>query len=400
LKYELEKLETVISEKLEPSKLRSQSLDEEQFGSWISIAETERDRIKKEFITKVSRLKKGKHVAFYIRQHQHQLIRLTDLLSHYLQIEEINTVNPNQGKNKINLYKKFYDCLEDLLAYIEHHFTEYFDLQAKVPDSHKIIASRNIQRKLPEIYKNLTIKGVDKELLLIILDPLYQFVQQDKIYEKISFQQLIYLKTMLQELEVLSRSELKGTAINRNIMATLVHLNYNSPKFIGYCTMAIKKHYRKQSTASEQMKRLLWIYKKVRQAQVNIIFCYQPGNENLKDILIEWLNSEIHFLKEHKFLSQHDPGHTNEDERKDFKLQTSLSVSQLAYLIKLLQQTGIIENTNRLELLRFISEVVRTRQTKNISPDSLSSKFYNVEENTRKTLKNIIINLLNAINKN
>lgn len=83
----------------------------------------------------------------------------------------------------------------------------------------------------------------------------------------------------------------------------------------------------------------------------------------------------------------------------DFKLNTKLSVPQLAYLTKIFIESGVLQNRNQREVLKFLAQFVRTKKAENISAESLRSKFYNVEENTKETVKDVLIGLLNHIRR-
>ena len=76
-----------------------------------------------------------------------------------------------------------------------------------------------------------------------------------------------------------------------------------------------------------------------------------------------------------------------------------LSVAQISYFINILMQVGIIKHGNHRDVFRMISENFKTSNTDNISIDSLSSKFYNVETTTKTSIKEKIIELLNISKK-
>lgn len=77
------------------------------------------------------------------------------------------------------------------------------------------------------------------------------------------------------------------------------------------------------------------------------------------------------------------------------KLQSGLSVAQLSYFFNLLLQTDMIQHKNQRDVFRFISENFKTKMSNNISLDSISSKYYNVELNTKNAVREKIIELLN-----
>ena len=57
-------------------------------------------------------------------------------------------------------------------------------------------------------------------------------------------------------------------------------------------------------------------------------------------------------------------------------------------------ETGIIKHKNQTDVFRFISENFKTNNTEKISVASIKVKYYNVENSTKKALREKIIELL------
>lgn len=73
-----------------------------------------------------------------------------------------------------------------------------------------------------------------------------------------------------------------------------------------------------------------------------------------------------------------------------FRLETDLSVSQLAYFFKLMYITKGLRVKNQTDILKFISHCFQTSNTSNISFSSLRTKYYNVDTSTRERVKQIL----------
>ena len=85
---------------------------------------------------------------------------------------------------------------------------------------------------------------------------------------------------------------------------------------------------------------------------------------------------------------------------ENFKIITGHSVSQVAFFLKLLVEIGAIINKNQKELIRLVASFVKTQQTEHNSPESLRTKYYNVDESTVDAVRDTIIKLLNETNNN
>lgn len=81
------------------------------------------------------------------------------------------------------------------------------------------------------------------------------------------------------------------------------------------------------------------------------------------------------------------------------KIRVSLSVSQLAYVCKVLAETGIIKTKNVSEMLRFIADGFSTPGAEQISFDSLRMKYYNPEASCKQSVKEMILKQLNYVQK-
>lgn len=81
------------------------------------------------------------------------------------------------------------------------------------------------------------------------------------------------------------------------------------------------------------------------------------------------------------------------------KIETDLSVSQLAYLFRLMYEVGMLKVYNQTDLLKFISINFKTNNTQTISTRSLRSKYYNIDSATRESVKKLLEGLLAKLNQ-
>ena len=60
---------------------------------------------------------------------------------------------------------------------------------------------------------------------------------------------------------------------------------------------------------------------------------------------------------------------------KRTKLQLEISVSELAYMLRIMQEIGIISNKSKTEIYKFCVENVQTKKAENISFNALKNKY-------------------------
>jgi hypothetical protein len=75
-------------------------------------------------------------------------------------------------------------------------------------------------------------------------------------------------------------------------------------------------------------------------------------------------------------------------------------VPHLAYLFRAFIETGVIQNKNTSELIRFLTKYVKTKRSESISQESFRIKYYSVESGTKDAVKKMLQTVLNFINKN
>lgn len=394
MKYELDALDQLVSD-IHPSTTKEQ-IDANEYINYKDRIISESDRIKKAFVKMSFSDRKEKHIERYFQNHQSELIRLTDRALHYLEQEDSLLDDPGEP-SRISLYTHTYSYLDSILGYLEKYFVKYFNPDTNVPEGYRLITKTDLKEKLQPIKDNIQVLNLDERLMDIILAPVRALIN-DRI-TAISFKDLVYLKTLTVELEQWPDSNFKSEHPIDGVICSMVYLNYNSYKFFGFCTEHITNDYQEKESLSDQIECLSWYSKCISQSPTKPGFSYKPDRQSLKDFLLEWIDVEMSHLEKSRQLSLNISTDKAIGVDGNFKLNTSLSVAQLAYFIRILLDTKVIQNRNQKEVLKFISQFFRTKKTENISVESLRNKFYNTEASTRKGVKDVVSELLNEIKK-
>src|ERR1041385_5519954 len=79
------------------------------------------------------------------------------------------------------------------------------------------------------------------------------------------------------------------------------------------------------------------------------------------------------------------------------KIKSNLSVSQLAFLFRLLHDKGALSVKNQTDILKFISDNFQTPNAPEISTRSLRAKNYSVDLATKESIKLLINKMLGAV---
>jgi hypothetical protein len=78
---------------------------------------------------------------------------------------------------------------------------------------------------------------------------------------------------------------------------------------------------------------------------------------------------------------------------RQFKVKLDLSVAQLACLLRMLIESEFITNRNISALIRSVAMACETRRSEHLSPRSLRVKFYEIEDATLGTVRDMLSHL-------
>jgi hypothetical protein len=189
----------------------------------------------------------------------------------------------------------------------------------------------------------------------------------------------------------------KHSFTNERLIEILYRLNFNSVDFFHYITSHIEDVVAREERY-EGKKNLLYYYQKIyRQRLVRTNMFYQKSLLSIKTQVLNWLQEEIYYLEKiSEGKLEKDKAESNTGQNK---ITTQLSVAQLAYILKVMHETGLITATSQWDMFRFVQENVGSKRKDTISAQSLNNKYYNVEAATKTSVKDLLLKILHHINK-
>ena len=353
----------------------------------------ENQNIKLAIKEKVFKLKSTIKIEHYI--HKNQLAMETQLNNLIKQINpETNDelYQFSEEYNKIDCLKTIYSNLEKLLLFIEKEYNNYLNVNIMVPHRTVLMNEYEIKPKLDFVRDSLLAKVVNSDLLKILFEPII-LLSTINIQNKITYYQFNYAKEYVLELSQLL-NENSNELNDSDIAEWLLDLNMNSIRFFDYKTNVIQKELEQCESDIDQLELLYKKLKKFNQHRSKIIKAFNHKLPDSKVQICNWLEEEINFINIKRNIG-YQQMNTNKTVEPTNKILIGLSVAQISYFVNILMKTGIIKHSNQRDIFRMIADNFKTNGTDNISIDSLSSKFYNVETSTKNTIKEKIIELLN-----
>jgi len=393
--YEFRDIEFLIRDAIDSVRWSKLSLQELFVQTRKQINE-EKQRIEKHFAPRVISFANPALKTPYVQFHQRSLISFIDELF-YLYHLSINKKSRRENQLAMEVFF-FYDQLEGILNYIQDQLPEYFDMDAKVPESKKSKLCCSIKCKYSAIHGLLVDELSDQSLLSICLNPIDKMLSG--LDHRITYRQVFYVESLMQDLQRIVENRTDVRVWEDKIRAILIYLNYNSKDFFDYYTNLIKKDLPETESGTDELKKLAFYYKTINQSPQKPESIYDPKLRSIIDQLTDWILQEMHYMEKKKEL------HSNQQTRRetlmqiDFKLEFDMSVSQFAYFIKAFIETGVIQNKNTSEMIRFLSKSVKTKRSENISDESFRNKYYNVENTTKASVRNFLLSAIKYINRN
>lgn len=371
--------------------------NEAKYYYYNDILKKSLEAIKQNIKNAVFQFQTDECIQQYIHKQQQAVINLCWQL--------MKLINPNQKKGIYKTATEFTDSdilnltyiyLEDLIRFIEKNYLKHIDENIQIPNRSALIKVNKTIEKL-EIVKPILLKSeIDPELLKIIFIPLLK-LSAITIEERITYKELIYFNIYLTSFYEKVNDELMFT--DETILSLGKEINYNSIEMFNFYINRVIVKANKHEELSEKIDFFYHKLKINNQKHCKTRLSYNSNLPSLKQQIITWLEEEINYLTKKVQLNsqQQHPNLFTQLEKP--KIQSGLSVAQLAYFFKLQVEVGIITNKNKREIFRHIAESHQTSKVSDISVESLGSKFYNVDSSTISVLKERIIAMLNLLNK-
>lgn len=395
MNYELQFFDAKLKDTSDLLLLSDAHLFPEKFSIWKHAIKIETERIKSEITKNVFGISKEKIVERYIQHHQSKIIFLSDLaFKREFENLPIELTNYNLHTDLVEKYfDSVYNYLVELLSFIEKHFSKYFDQDSTIPDAYRNFMKADLKQLVVDIKTNLSDKKIPEHLIDLMTHPLSSFFAGN---QTASFRSLLYIKAYMAELNELVNSNIRGLQFEKETIRISFYLNFNSYKSYSFICKKITSHYLAKSSLSKQIECLMIFSKAVYHSPEKPGLIYNHSRISLKTYILDWIQSEINFLKSKHQLSLNFPDTLAKENigSQNLKVPVNLSVAQLAFSIKALVDCNVIKTTNTSELLRFFAQNFSTPYSEYISDESLRNKYYNAERGTIQSMEKILKQLM------
>lgn len=380
MKYDLEHIEKKVKEAI-------QSDDQDVLDQFRkSLAEDVKSVLKTIQIHSIN-FSSPKELKRYVRYHQQSLTFQLDEIVEWMQS------TPNSQK----FGEAICTQLEKVFDFLRVNYPKQFLSNSVTPKSYSLKIKKEL---LPQIdFVGTAIKGssigpnAKESFQNILIDIAEQLEQQPR------FTILLQSEYLTNEFKRLDLDDCDCTWLEEQIGSLFLKLNFNNNLIQNQFIQYFRSESHRAESLVERIDKMAGFLKCLNQIPVRSEFVNNEYSVPLRDTLANWVYEELQFMNRKYQMTMTPQAHKN-GLQDNFKIDFDMSVSQFACFTKTLVGAGIIQNKNVSELIRFLASSVKTKRSENISHESFRMKYYNIESNTKNTVKNLLHSAIGHINTN
>jgi hypothetical protein len=353
-------------------------------------------RIKENIKDQVFNFKSNEKTEHFIHKLHQALVNLCFRLIKLLNYKEQNDIYlPSANFTNTDILNLTFISLEELIRFVEKNYLNYIDQNTQIPYRSSLVKIFNIDEKLSIVKSTLLNSTINPALLQIIYIPFLK-LSALKIEARMTYKDLIYLNAYLQAFydEILEND---NTINEIQISELLYRINYNSFEIQHYKTSIITIQVASIQSIPDKIDYLYHSLKIVNQRRSKVNISFDTSLTSLKDQLTSWLEEEINYLNKKTQLQTKQQGLNLFSENDKVKLESGLTVAQLACFYKLQCDVGIITHKVQQDIFKHLSDSYQTSNVTEISMGSIKNKYYNFDSSTIEILKQKTIEILNHL---
>lgn len=316
-------------------------------------------------------------------------IHLEKIKTQFLSAEEYkNVFSISEGKNTADIFKLIYQHLTDLYCYLENTFRHYLDENIVVPSKqHKRFIEKN-RSKTTYLLERIQAFEIDKKIEFQITEVLKKFMNDG--FANFTHAQMAYCNHFIESLLYFFNTNKNKS--EDDLLKLLIQLNFNRNGILLFLFKNFRASIDYKNSKSERLTYLHQQLKLFNQFQVCSKCSYNKKVKSLHIQCIDWLEYEIETLS----LLEPYVSKIQNNEAIFTKINTNFSVGEMALILKLLQEGGVVK-TSKSNMFRAISKHFKSKNSASISSKSLSNSYYDITESNKKSVKRILNQMLTTL---
>lgn len=401
LYYELETLETLITESIHPkNQLYENSITEQQFENWNQLLQQEKETIRKRLKKVTYSYTKENHRKLYIQQHQYAITHLKNVLMEFLLPKDAEGLAETKNDTNIaKLYKRCLATLQELLSSIKDEFPNYFNYEEKIPASKLLQLQDGLKNRLAKLQKQLVKSGQDAPLVELVFKTIHMQSNNDTC-QPLTYTRWEYIKKLLHSLERINPDD-GYTSHYPALIVQLVYMNFNATVFKNYFVKLIHAEINTGASLHDKIEIISFHHKEISQLPVKSGMALTTSMPSVQLDLVTWLFTEMTHLEKKQTLGIVAPVQFKEpgDPEAEKGVYSQLTVGELGLLLKIQKDTDLLKNKNMKQVARSVAEHWHSKQKENISWQYLYNSMSSPDVGTIRSLEDKLVGLVNRLRK-
>lgn len=321
----------------------------------------------------------------YVRQHQLGLISVAEAIS----------------DNAADVFTTF-STIEALQYYLLQSFPDSLDYGLAIPAQSLPSLRESWLKDLPIFESQLKLLRVPEALSDASLRPIRLWLQAQPLqyirYYRLHF--FIELQTTLREFIDAKNPYSKAIGV---LIDKLCHINFNSLVVYETIKKLITEKATKKNDMVAEIEFLRSMHEHFKRLPVKNDMYYKPDGRIMARTLADWLQRQVKAKEaQHHTLFMEETPVSEEEMAETGKIMTTLSIEELALIIRLLIETAVfrVKRNALTALTRFMARYVRT-VSKGVydeyKPETLYKYIYSISLVTLRSVQNILKRMLRKL---
>jgi hypothetical protein len=381
-KHPIETWDQLVHSMLHPAVLLQSA--PEALHEYLVTAKDLKESLRMQLLHDTLNNKTEKEIELLTERYQTVSANLLDLLFYYQRYESI-TRELNQ------FYQAVSAQLEGIIDLLQNVYDRYFnvDLNLPLPLHHR----EGLELKRYWKIISQTLSHCPGNLPIVkLLDQCINKLLHYNEETVMTYRQASYLKNLLKELS----GCLSSTAsIPEYVSLTelLISCNFNEFAFIQEVCTGIRTEAENKESDEFRLEFLKSMQKQVSQVLEKGNKAFHPAQPAAKQTILEWITQEIAWLEETAIVPE------KLELKEGVKIHTSITVAVLALITRLFKESGIVTNTNQTEILKLVAGNFTTLRKSEFSYGHLQSKYYDIDEDTKKKVQDYLMEMVKLCKK-
>ena len=303
-------------------------------------------------------------------------------------LNEFYTIKQNHGKrSKIikSLCDRIHNELILVLDFIEEHFKQYLKNNRKVSKYYLSTAKSDLKNLLFKMsVRSETLRCEHtKKVINIIFHCLKKFICTTKYNYNVTYASVSYRLEFIKYIMELPQWEPleDGTYPLDNL---LICFNFNSKSYIELLITSLSDNI--HNTKEDKTEILLTYYKGIRQLHTLPGYIFNPEYHSITDLLNKWFEEELEYSRKISTLSTFTPPITENLKTSEIKPKVlcTLSADQIALILRAADEVRLLSARSLTSVFRSIVPHISTKQTRDLSYESVRTKSYDAEDRDKE----------------